>query len=372
MGHLGVGLWKEIMKEADWCWNNMTFKVGKGTKIRFWKDTWCGDVELARRFPQLFSVAAQKGATVGDLWDQNAGQGEWNLRFLRSFNDWELPLVEELLQILRNQRINLEEDLAVWKGGIWVENVPSKLAFFAWEATWGRILTIDRLQREDGKSLTGVTYVVVMRENVSHLLIHCTVASVLWGMTLSLFGAQWVFPETVKETSLVRAVVRECGAHLTTISPHTVHRAHAGESERILREAFSEASSHAVSGKPSVIFIDEIDALCPRRSSRRCTRNVPKCTLGSKGQSQHPPGNPVGQGEHWEDGQYLKVWVPIESLKGLAMEGTPLGKAIEDGPHNRFLLEPLHKIPTKLNNLCHSLLEMGQCRNKCCMLLLSM
>ncbi|RVW72592.1 Transposon TX1 uncharacterized 149 kDa protein [Vitis vinifera] len=116
-GAFGVGLWKEIMKEADWCWNNMTFKVGKGTKIRFWKDTWCGDVELARRFPQLFSVAAQKGATVGDLWDQNAGQGEWNLRFLRSFNDWELPLVEELLQILRNQRINLEEDLAVWKGG---------------------------------------------------------------------------------------------------------------------------------------------------------------------------------------------------------------------------------------------------------------
>ncbi|RVW77597.1 LINE-1 reverse transcriptase-like [Vitis vinifera] len=59
-GAFGVGLWKEIMKEADWCWNNMTFKVGKGTKIRFWKDTWCGDVELARRFPQLFSVAAQK------------------------------------------------------------------------------------------------------------------------------------------------------------------------------------------------------------------------------------------------------------------------------------------------------------------------
>ena len=51
-------------------------------------------------------------------------------------------------------------------------------------------------------------------------------------------------------------------------SPHTVHRAHAGESEKLLREAFSEASSHAVSGRPSVIFIDEIDALCPRRSSR--------------------------------------------------------------------------------------------------------
>lgn len=51
-------------------------------------------------------------------------------------------------------------------------------------------------------------------------------------------------------------------------SPHSVHRAHAGESERILREAFAEASSHATLSKPSVIFIDEIDALCPHRNSR--------------------------------------------------------------------------------------------------------
>lgn len=51
-------------------------------------------------------------------------------------------------------------------------------------------------------------------------------------------------------------------------SPHSVRRAHVGESEKFLRDAFSEASSHAMSGKPSVIFIDEIDAICPRRNSR--------------------------------------------------------------------------------------------------------
>ena len=39
-------------------------------------------------------------------------------------------------------------------------------------------------------------------ENVNHLLIHCTVARVLWGIVLSLFGAQWVFTETVKEAVL--------------------------------------------------------------------------------------------------------------------------------------------------------------------------
>ncbi|BAT99141.1 Cell division control protein [Vigna angularis] len=85
-----------------------------------------------------------------------------------------------------------------------------------------------------------------------------------WSRGLLLYG-----PPGTGKTSLVRAVVRECGAHLTIISPHTVHRAHAGESERILRDAFSEASSNVAWGKPSVIFIDEIDALCARRSSKR-------------------------------------------------------------------------------------------------------
>ncbi|WJZ89517.1 hypothetical protein VitviT2T_008733 [Vitis vinifera] len=74
-GVFGVGVWKEVMKEADWCWDKMNFKVGKGTKIRFWKDPWCGEVELARRFPQLFNMAAQRSATVGELWDHNSDLG---------------------------------------------------------------------------------------------------------------------------------------------------------------------------------------------------------------------------------------------------------------------------------------------------------
>ena len=41
-GVFEVGVWKEILKESDWCWENMAFKVGKGNKIRFWTDPWCG------------------------------------------------------------------------------------------------------------------------------------------------------------------------------------------------------------------------------------------------------------------------------------------------------------------------------------------
>ena len=39
-------------------------------------------------------------------------------------------------------------------------------------------------------------------ENVNHILLHCTVARVLWDIILALFGVHWVFPETVIEVLL--------------------------------------------------------------------------------------------------------------------------------------------------------------------------
>ncbi|XP_024987324.1 cell division control protein 48 homolog B isoform X3 [Cynara cardunculus var. scolymus] len=106
-----------------------------------------------------------------------------------------------------------------------------------------------------------------LRELITYPLLYSREARKLglkWPRGLLLYG-----PPGTGKTSLVRAVVRECDAHLIVLSPHSVHRAHAGESEKILRDAFAEASSHIKLGKPSVIFIDEIDAICPRRDSRQ-------------------------------------------------------------------------------------------------------
>ncbi|XP_076888686.1 cell division control protein 48 homolog B-like [Bidens hawaiensis] len=106
-----------------------------------------------------------------------------------------------------------------------------------------------------------------LRELITYPILYSQQARKLglkWPRGLLLYG-----PPGTGKTSLVRAVVRECDAHLIVLSPHSVHRAHAGESEKVLRDAFSEASSHINLGKPSVIFIDEIDAICPRRDSRK-------------------------------------------------------------------------------------------------------
>ena len=98
------------MKETNWCWENIEFKVGNGTKIRFWTDNWCGIAELSQSFPQLYALAVHRNATVDEVWDSTFGQGGWNLRFIRAFNDWELDLVGDLLTILRGYMLTLAED----------------------------------------------------------------------------------------------------------------------------------------------------------------------------------------------------------------------------------------------------------------------
>ncbi|RVW29560.1 putative mitochondrial protein [Vitis vinifera] len=59
---------------------------------------------LSHCFPHLFAMAVQRNTTVEEMWDQNSGQGNWNLNFLRDFNDWELGLVGDFLQILRGHK----------------------------------------------------------------------------------------------------------------------------------------------------------------------------------------------------------------------------------------------------------------------------
>ncbi|RVX04946.1 putative ribonuclease H protein [Vitis vinifera] len=67
-GH-GVGLWKEISKEGLLLLNNVSFLVGDGKRVRFWKDIWRGNTSFCEAFPSLFDLAGSKDAWVADYWD---------------------------------------------------------------------------------------------------------------------------------------------------------------------------------------------------------------------------------------------------------------------------------------------------------------
>ncbi len=68
-------------------------------------------------------------------------------------------------------------------------------------------------------------------------------------------------PPGTGKTLLAKALANEIGAYFISINGPEIMSKYYGESEQRLREIFKEAEENA----PSIIFIDEIDAIAPRR-----------------------------------------------------------------------------------------------------------
>ncbi|RVW95820.1 Glycogen phosphorylase 1 [Vitis vinifera] len=81
-GAVGVGVWKEILKESTWCWENMGFKVGKGNRIRFWTDLWCGNNVLSQDFPNL-SPWLPIGMSSGGMLGSEYGSRRVDIRVVK-------------------------------------------------------------------------------------------------------------------------------------------------------------------------------------------------------------------------------------------------------------------------------------------------
>ena len=65
--------------------------VGEGFHIRFWYDLWCGQIPLKDLYPDLFSRAMGKEASIFELItiSSNGGSRSWNIQFLKALDEWE-------------------------------------------------------------------------------------------------------------------------------------------------------------------------------------------------------------------------------------------------------------------------------------------
>ncbi|XP_038843011.1 spermatogenesis-associated protein 5-like protein 1, partial [Salvelinus namaycush] len=79
-------------------------------------------------------------------------------------------------------------------------------------------------------------------------------------------------PPGVGKTLLVRCLVGEVGASLITVRGPEVVGSRPGESEERLRAVFGRARAAAEEG-PCVLFLDELDSLCPRRTGSSAPEN---------------------------------------------------------------------------------------------------
>jgi hypothetical protein len=222
----GCGLWKGIMLG----WNDFStylkYKVGRGNRVRLWHDRWCGDVPLKDSFPALYACASNKAATISEVLVRENGRVDWQVTFMRNFNDWELDNVASFLGLLQTHCPSRVVDDGLWwslkNSGIfdvrsryssfrdssslifpwkciWRTKAPRRACFFVWTAAWQKILTCENL-RKRGYSITSWCCMCCCNgETVEHLLLHCHVAGALWNWIFKAFGIYWVMSGTVAD-----------------------------------------------------------------------------------------------------------------------------------------------------------------------------
>src|SRR5262249_9031808 len=81
------------------------------------------------------------------------------------------------------------------------------------------------------------------------------------GLTTSV-GILLCGPPGCGKTLLAKAIANESGINFISVKGPELLNMYVGESERAVRSVFIRARN----SKPCVVFFDEIDALCPKRS----------------------------------------------------------------------------------------------------------
>ena len=135
---------------------------------------------------------------MAEAWNHLDDEGGYNLNYVRAFNDWEIDLVANLLHVLQKEKVSTALDRVIWKGvadatftvrnaynllvsssisrfpvkQIWMASVPSKVSFFAWEAVWGKVLTLDKLQRRGWHLPNRCFLCGCAEETIHHILLH--------------------------------------------------------------------------------------------------------------------------------------------------------------------------------------------------------
>ncbi|KAH9412447.1 hypothetical protein DERP_014589 [Dermatophagoides pteronyssinus] len=89
------------------------------------------------------------------------------------------------------------------------------------------------------------------------------------GLSLSV-GILLCGPPGCGKTLLAKAIANESGINFISVKGPELLNMYVGESERAVRSVFNRARC----SKPCVIFFDEIDALCPRRTDSSDSSNV--------------------------------------------------------------------------------------------------
>ena len=88
------------------------------------------------------------------------------------------------------------------KSVVWNFWVPSKVSFSVWDASLGKVLIVDQLQRRGWTMVNRCFLCREEEESIDHILLYYSKVRILGDLLFALFGIQWVQLAIVKEALL--------------------------------------------------------------------------------------------------------------------------------------------------------------------------
>ncbi|GJT61640.1 putative RNA-directed DNA polymerase, eukaryota, reverse transcriptase zinc-binding domain protein [Tanacetum coccineum] len=226
------GLWSKIVDPSNYLHSNgiipmstLKFKVGCGSNVRFWKDTWLGDGPLNRRYNRLFRLDRNEDCCIIDRISNGEWSWDWNRHDLGGRNADSLNL---LLAEIGNANVGTGEDSWHWNlsdvgmftVGVtrkhidnfvlpsmspstrWNKSLPRKVNIFVWR------LLLDRLPHRVNLSSRGLEIPSIVCpvcnaavETSDHIFYACDTASNVWrqirawcdvGLPCFYFNMDWI------------------------------------------------------------------------------------------------------------------------------------------------------------------------------------
>ena len=165
------------------------FKLGNGSQIRFWEDSWLDNEPLKNQYPTLYNIARKKSALVSHVLSSTP----LNVSFRRSLVANNLLLWHQLVARVMDIQLQDQSDTFVWslhQNGffsvrsmyraitttniiphnhiIWKLKLPLKIKIFMWYLIKGVTLTKDNLARRRWKWSLKCCY-CNLDETIQHL-----------------------------------------------------------------------------------------------------------------------------------------------------------------------------------------------------------
>ena len=134
INHLGThrNPWKYISSLYGEFHSLVAFKVGNGTKLRFWEDVWRGGTAFKFRFPTLYRLSSKHNGSIANFRSEANYEGGWNFSFRRNIRDCEMEELVELLECLTNFQLSSAlEDSRLW--------LPDSSHIFSCKSTFNKL-----------------------------------------------------------------------------------------------------------------------------------------------------------------------------------------------------------------------------------------